>query len=188
MNVVFSEQKYSAFLLAVVVVLLLLLTGDCFAGQSDCGQVRIKMLHPLQFGHLRGSQGKKGWVYLKTDNEYFMSSSISMRSNSFPSRGQVEIIAPGGSCLDLRITPERAQGQSDELYKNICLKNVKVSGRTVPVQKLSSYIYRVEVPENTDGTDVRFLLDIGGELSLKVAKSPLDLQFVLYIECLDISK
>jgi len=183
MNVLFSGSKYTVFLLAIVVVLL---TGDCFAGQCDCGQVRIKMLHPLQFGHLRGSPGEKGWVYLKTNNEYFMSSSISMRNNSFPSPGQVEIIAPGGSCLDLRITPERAQGQSDELDKNICLKNIKVSGRTVPVQKLSSYIYRVEVPENTDGTDVRFLLDIGGELSLKVAKSPLDLQFVLYIECLDI--
>ena len=181
----YSRPRYLAFFLTVIVVLLLH-SGVGFAAQLDCDQVQIKMIHPLQFGHLRGLQGKKGWVYLQTNNEYFMSASIALRNDSFPSPGQVEIIAPSGCCLDLRISPERSQGQNGEKEKNIRLENLKVSSKTVPVTRISPDIYRGEVPVSKDGADVRFLLDIGGELSLKVTESLVDLSFMLYIECFDI--
>lgn len=180
-----SGEKLAIIFLVVVAALLLLCDG-CLAGRPDCGEVRIKTVHPLQFGQLRAKDGASGWFLLDTGKEYFMSPSVSLRDDSFPSLGQVEVTAPGGSRLVLKITAEEnsAPGRSK---KNICLKNLKISSRLLPVTKTTPDLYQVDVPESKDGTDVTFMLDIGGELSLKTATTPIDSRFTIYIECFDIA-
>jgi len=170
----------------VVFAALLVLCDSCLAGRPDCGEVRIRTIHPLQFGQLRAKEGTTGWFLMDTGKEYFMSSSVSLRGDSFPSPGQVEVTAPGSSRLVLKITAEE-NSDAGRSKKNICLKNLKISSRMLPVTKTAPDLYQIDVPKNKDGTDVTFMLDIGGELSLKTATMPITSRFTIYIEYFDIA-
>lgn len=176
----------AAFFFLLFMVMLLVIPGVCAAGQPDYREVRIKTIHPLRFGQLRAKEGASGWFLLETGKEYFMSQSVSVQNDSFPSPGQVQVTAPGGSRLVLKIT---ALDTSDTggSKKNICLKNLQISSRSLAVTKTAPELYQVDVPESKDGSEVSFMLDIGGELSLKTATRPIDRRFTIYIEQFDIA-
>jgi hypothetical protein len=176
----------AALFFLLLMAMLLVLPGVCAAGPADCGEVRIKTIHPLRFGQLRAKEGASGWFLLETGKEYFMSPAVSVQNDSFPSPGQVQVTAPAGSRLVLKIT---ALDNSDTggSKKNICLKNLKISSRMLAVTKTAPDLYQVDVPESKDGSEVTFMLDIGGELSLKTATTPIDRRFTIYIEHFDIA-
>jgi hypothetical protein len=99
----------------------------------------------------------------------------------------VEIIAPGGSRLTLRVAQVERSGENARYEKDrLRLQRLKVGCPGAKVEELGGELYRLQLPESQTKAPQRLYLNIGGELHIKAGQRPMKSQFTLFIECVDI--